>query len=542
MKQTTKISLRILALILLTTAYFFISTKDLDKDVINPDGINWHTRTQAFTEALSKGNYSDTFQAYHPGTTLMWISGPLLNVLRPVKYDDAVDPKTTFLERDYYAKLSVVTFGTVLFALTLILLWNLVGFKYASFYAIVFTLEPFIIGMRRLYHLDFLMTSLTLLSFLLLIYFNYKKQQWFLLILSGLFYALALLTKSTAIIFLPIIPFIFILGNSSLLKKLVGLLAFIAVSIGFIYAFFPPIWKHPIESAPKYYTKIANGITDIGIVGKKEMGTSGEGENTTLDETVADKDRTFYAKALFMRLSVSGCLLLIVALIVSSYSGLKSFVLLIRDSIKSKSIRTVINPSIASWISIWSIGISLAALIVLTLAAKKSDRYEILIFPFVLLVVASFFNKLKLHISIPIIVLYSYFVIRGLVAIHPYYLAYSNPLLGGIEARLEILDNSPFGIGTYAAFDIIKKDREVTGYDGYYTVSGSKSIKAISAGGRFSRFPSCVTDYIVTFALANSPTRTCTQKYILLDTVKVAGYDYWYVYKRLSQVHESNYD
>jgi len=73
---------RIIISILLISTYILISTKDLYIDVINPDGINWHERTQAFMEALSTKHYCDTYQTYHPGTTLMWISGPILNIFK----------------------------------------------------------------------------------------------------------------------------------------------------------------------------------------------------------------------------------------------------------------------------------------------------------------------------------------------------------------------------------------------------------------------------------------------------------------------------
>lgn len=543
--KITKLEIyRLFAAVLLITLYFFISIKDLYVDVINPDGINWHKRTQTFTDALSKRRYSETFQTYHPGTTLMWVSGPVLNTFKGNSNieSDMKDPKATFLERDYYAKLSVVTFGTLLYILILVVLWKLIGFKYAAFYSVFYILEPFDIGMRRIYHLDFLMTTLLFLSFLLILYFNFKSPKWLLIIFSGLFYSLSLLTKATAIILLPVIPFIFLMGKNTLLKKLCAILLFILSSLVFMYVFFPPLWKNPIKSAPKYYDRIVFGITDIGVEGKKEMGTSGKSKNITLDETFKEKGSNFYISSLLMRFSVAGGILLITSVGVFIYFFLKDSIRLIWDYLKNRNFPKGFSTPLDSWTSFWSIGISIAILIALTLSVKKSDRYLIIVFPFLIAVVASFFNKLKVYFSIPLLILYICFVSLELNLIHPYYLAYSNPLLGGIETRLRLLDDDPFGIGSYAAFDIVKKDRETSGYSGYYTVSGTKSIKAISAGGRFSRFPSCVTDYVISYALEEHPTYSCTQKYVLVDTVKINDFDYWYVYKRLNQKHESNHE
>ncbi len=529
---------------LLISLYYFVSTKDLYVDVINPDGINWHTRTQAFTQALAGRDYGDTFQVYHPGITLMWVSGPLLNLFKGSNNEDlkTVDPKATFLERDYYAKLSLVVFCTLLYALTLILLWKLVGFKYAIFYSIPATLEPFCVGVRRLYHLDFLMAALLFLSIILLIYFNYKKPKWPLIIFSGLFFSLAVLTKSTAIIILPAIPFIFLLGNITLLKKFLALLLFIVSSAIFIYAFFPPIWKNPIKSVPKYYRQIAFGVTGIGIEGKKEIGNSGETENVVLDDTLAPKKPNFYIVALFDRLSVGGGALLVISTGVFIYFFVKGFVLQVWHTIRNKKIPKIYNFPPDSWVTFWSIGISMAIIVALTIPVKKSDRYEILVFPFLFTVVAYFLNKLRFYIFIPLSLLYIAFVIYEMIPLHPYYLAYSNPLFGGIETRLRAMGGEPFGVGIYAAFDVVKKDMSANGYSDYYTVSGSKSVKAISVGGKFSRSPSCVTDYIIVFESEDKPTYVCTQDYALLDTVKISDFDFWYVYKRLSQKHQSNYE
>jgi len=489
-------------------------------------------------------NYRYAFQTYHPGTTLMWISGPLLNIFKESSTNEPgiKDPKATFLERDYYAKLSIVTFCTLLLILTLIVLWKLFGFKYAIFYSIVFTLEPFVIGTRRLYHLDFLMTALLFLSFLLILYFNFKSPRWSLVIYSGLFYSLSLLTKSTSVIIFPAILFIFLIGKNTLLRKLCAVLLFILSLLVSTYAFFPPIWKNPIKSVPKYYDRIVIGVTDIGVQGKKEIGTSGKGKNITLDDTFEDRGSNFYISSLFVRFSVAGGTLLIISVVVFTYFFLRQSILLIWNFLKNKNFPKGLKITLESWTSFWFIGISTAVLIVLTMAVKKSDRYIIMVFPFLIAVIAHFFSKLKVRFSIPLSILYICFVLFELNSIHPYYLAYSNPVLGGIKTRLEVLDDDPFGIGSYAAFDIVKRDRETSGYVGYYTVSGTKSIKAISAGGRFSRFPSCVTDYVISYALEKQPTLVCTRKYVLLDTVKIGGFDYWYVYKRLNQKHESNHD
>ncbi len=538
--------LQLFTVLALVTLYFFVSTSDLKYDVINPDGINWHTRTQNFTQALVDKDYGDTYQVYHPGITLMWISGPLLRVFRgDAIFDDYkqdLDPKTTFLDRDYYAKLALVLASTILFLFCLILFWKMIGIRYAAFWGLVFALEPFAIGMRRLYHLDYLMTALMFTGFLCLAYFNYKKAHWALVVLGGFFCLLAVYTKTTAVIFLPTIPFIFLLGNSTLLRKLLGIILFVLSLALFGYITFPAIWRNPIKAIPSVYEKISLGVSDIGIDGKKELGKSGKSDNVTLDDTVEIKDPDFYLTSLLMRLTTASGVLLVVGVGIYLFVILKGFVLFVWATIRHRGIQKVFTYGSDSWVSFWALGFSVGALLALTVATKKTDRYEIIVFPFLFCLIAYGLNKLKLYISTPLILIYVLLVGLELKSWHPYYLAYSNPQLGGIFTRIYALDNTPFGVGSYAAFNIAKNDVVKTNPQGYYTISGSKTVKAISEGGKFSRFPSCVTDYVITFATEVAPTYTCTQKYMLLDTVKIMGFDYWYVYKRLNQRHESNYD
>jgi hypothetical protein len=180
------------------------------------------------------------------------------------------------------------------------------------------------------------------------------------------------------------------------------------------------------------------------------------------------------------------------------------------------------------------------SLVALTLSAKKSDRYEILIYPFLILIFTYFLTKINSWIYLFLITLYVFITLIELDRIHPYYLAYSNPLFGGIEARHKSIDNSPFGIGIYKAYQFVLKDRLDNNYDGYFTISGNKSIKEISYGGKFSKYPSCVTDYIITYYKNEQPTKRCVQKYTLLGSVEISGKEYWFIYKRDNQKQESN--
>lgn len=218
---------------------------------------------------------------------------------------------------------------------------------------------------------------------------------------------------------------------------------------------------------------------------------------------------------------------------------LRGFFSILFNAVKNRKILFNYEFSAASWISFWSLGLSGAVLIGLTLAVKKSDRYEILVFPFLLSLISWLLSRLNRYIAVSLIFLYVLLTGYELFINHPYYMAYSNPVLGGVELRLRALDDSPFGIGVVEAMQKVKADMQENDYDGYYTISGPKSIKAISVGGRYSRYPNCATDYVVVYALERDPIDICVNKYVLIDTVKIGGFDYWKIFKRLNQKHES---
>ena len=112
-----------------------------------------------------------------------------------------------------------------------------------------------------------------------------------------------------------------------------------------IYVFFPPIWQNPIKYIPKYYGKMAAGVTDIGVGGKKEVGNSGEGPSVVLDETIDEVGDNFYLTSLIMRFSVAGIALVLISVSVFLYLSLKGFVLTWWRLLKTRKLPKVFNYS-----------------------------------------------------------------------------------------------------------------------------------------------------------------------------------------------------
>ena len=72
----------------------------LATDSVNSDALLWHKRSEAFVTALKAHDFAKTYQKYHPGVTLMWISGSAFEFSRDTFYN--------FEVYDYAAKIFLV--------------------------------------------------------------------------------------------------------------------------------------------------------------------------------------------------------------------------------------------------------------------------------------------------------------------------------------------------------------------------------------------------------------------------------------------------
>ena len=71
-------------LILFVLLFGFSRFIRLNNDTINPDGVNWHYRSQQFINGIKYFQFEKTYQHYHPGVTLMWVTGIPVEVTKIV--------------------------------------------------------------------------------------------------------------------------------------------------------------------------------------------------------------------------------------------------------------------------------------------------------------------------------------------------------------------------------------------------------------------------------------------------------------------------
>ena len=160
------------------------------------DEARWLQRSTSFMSAVKKGEFSETLIAYHPGVTTMWITGfrtfftaPRLDLLN-------LASARWFIGVIIAAGISLAYF----------LLCRLFGkwIALASFLCLAFS--PFFLAQTRRVHTDALATIFILLTALLFLIYCRNQQQRRMLVVSGVAFGLALLSKSYALILLPWIP------------------------------------------------------------------------------------------------------------------------------------------------------------------------------------------------------------------------------------------------------------------------------------------------------------------------------------------------
>lgn len=249
----------------------FVATRipGLVNDNINPDGVNWHWRSEQFMNGIKYQQFIKTYQHYQPGVTLMWIIGPIVELPKQIFTQFDTYSPVTFPVFHFYSKLFLVFVQLTLTFIAFYVLEKLIGIKKAFLTIAIFTLEPFFIGNSRVLHMDVLLTLL-LFNGLLFAYWNLKEFDWIKTILAGFFLGLATLTKSVGIggfLFAAGVGGLYLLITQGIKKSLKYSLPILGVSFLTIFIFFPALWT----DAKFALTNIYKGITDKGFDGHGEI-------------------------------------------------------------------------------------------------------------------------------------------------------------------------------------------------------------------------------------------------------------------------------
>jgi hypothetical protein len=169
----------------------------------------WYDRSIRFSDALAVHDWKETYQSYHPGVTVTWLSSVGIRLFgwreglssAQLLGDDPAKPGAVV---DAVAA-GVIPLAAVIalcIALSYVLLERITDPKTALAGSLLLALDPFHIAYSKVLHPDALLAALMFTSTLFLLnYFHRDKLVD--LVLSGVFAGLSFLTKTPSIFLIP---------------------------------------------------------------------------------------------------------------------------------------------------------------------------------------------------------------------------------------------------------------------------------------------------------------------------------------------------
>ncbi len=420
-KRILKLKLEILIFVI----FLLSRLPSLGNDTFNTDVWKWKARTYNFLNSVTSLDLAGTSQSYHPGVTLMFLGSlgvKTYNSYYRLSYGvKPPDTRETVFAVHFWQKFYVVLALSFLISLSFFLLKRLIGSIYAFLVIIFISTEPFFVAHSREFHLEALITLFIFVSFLFMFsYLEGKSRRGF--FLSALFAVLSLLTKSSALFIVPFnILLILVFGfvnKQKIIEVFKSSFIYSLLIVSLFFAMWPAMWVRPIETLNNY------------IRGAREIGIEGDHDQLYFGKLVADPGISFYPLNLLLRLTpevLIGLLLLVLFLFIRP---------------KERYFRHLVFSSLA---------FVLLFLVYLIIPTKKLDRYLLPAFPFIIFLAISVYieltkkiaGKLKKDFFIPLVSVFLVLLaIRSiiLVSLHPNYLFYYSPLLGGARKAIFLVE------------------------------------------------------------------------------------------------------
>jgi len=172
--------------------------------------LQWYWRPLLFWRALRYGELENTFQTGHPGVLNMWLSGAAATLYKMFKGF----PETTGVgkafdwnakvpqEAIFWTHLPLAIYVALGIVIAYFLIKRLFGQKVAVFSTILLVLEPIFVAQSQVLHLDAVTAITIVLSALGILVFLNERKNWQ-LFLASIFCGLALLNRTSSIFLIP---------------------------------------------------------------------------------------------------------------------------------------------------------------------------------------------------------------------------------------------------------------------------------------------------------------------------------------------------
>lgn len=425
--------------ILVFLFFVLVHLPDLGHDNFNTDVWKWKSRSYNFGMAVLGKDFEQSLQTYHPGVVLMWLGGAgakITNYLaesqgRSVIADDSVD---IIFQIDFAQKILVVLVTALTISSVFHIFKKIFGLKYAVISIFLLTLEPFYLGLTRVFHLEGLVSTFMLASIVWLYYFFLDSKKIKRLLVSALFASLSILTKTSAlflVLYFGLVTLIFVYRDGKynfkkteigkFLKENIGnflakfgkvFFIWIGVLIFVFFALWPAMWVAPGKVIQSLYA----GINDIGVEGDHFQFYFGK--------LVENPGPSFYFVVL----------------------ALKSSIYLLVGFIGALIIRKKLPENLRRFMDYLLI-FTLFYFIQLTIPTKKLDRYILPALVVISLISSMFyvwvFEKIsikKVWQKVTCAILFFIPAIYTNMYVHPDYFSYFNPMFGGLRTGVKVIE------------------------------------------------------------------------------------------------------
>ncbi|OGC38930.1 hypothetical protein A3K42_01295 [candidate division WWE3 bacterium RBG_13_37_7] len=382
--------------------------------MFNTDVWKWRSRSYDFGSGVFGLDFDKTLQKYHPGVTLMWLGtvgvkfyNLYLDVSKSGITPDSI--QAVFGLHTTQKFLVVLAIGISL-GFAFIASRRLIDTRYAYLALLLLILEPFFMAHTRTFHLEGLESTFMLVSTLWFYYWLQETENKKRLFIASFFTALAFLTKTTSLYLLPFFGlylffdslkkdkrFIFALGRSF---KLWFIWLFPALL--FVFLLWPALWVDPV------------GVIQYLGKGVFEVGIDTDHQQFYFGKLVDNPGPLYYLVVLLFRSSPY----LLVGLIGSFFVKKTKFIYFL-------------------------LSYAFFYLVMITIPSKKLDRYILPSMTSMVLLSTYFYvwclDKLKLK-SLTVIVLFFILPVATAFCLHPDYLSYYNPMLGGLRTGMYVLE------------------------------------------------------------------------------------------------------
>jgi len=421
----------------------------------------WLTRSANFYRAVAHGDWADTFQRHHPGVTLTWAGtlgflttypeysaeanrdfGWLAEELTPFLRDHGQEPVTLLAAGRGFAVLLIVLALT----LTFLFAWRAWGVWPALAGTLLLAFDPFSIAHARLMHLDGLLSSFMLLSVvaLLVALDQAESGRWQrgALVTAGVAAGLAWLTRSPGLFLLPFAGLLGLLlwaracwqrphdraytVRSTTWFLITSLGGWALLAAATFYLLWPAMWVDPLGSL--------RAVLSAATTYAEE----GHADPTFFNGAIYTGDPGFWFYPITFLWRTTPVVLLGLGMALLSLVWRNPFQQTSRARRRGMAIVALI-------------AFSLGFLLFMNIGAKKFDRYLLPLYPALDLVAGFGFVALagwawarwqQRGARLAIVLLTSaLLVIQGALALpqFPYYLTYYNPLLGGGQAAVDVM-------------------------------------------------------------------------------------------------------